>query len=527
MLWDGMPGWQWVMAGLALAGCAVNPATGGRDFTLITSADERAIGDNTANQYLKNLGLYKPESPVTKYVNDLCSKTWDVTENAAAPVQCIFLNDGEFNAWATPGYVNVNRGLLAYVQSEAQLVAVLGHESGHVTARHISNQRTAEIVGGFVGALAGAYIGSQTDNGAAVVATNALIGTGLGVGLASYSRAQETQADELGQRYMERMGYDRRESAGMVQSMLRKETYYKEVLRLFNDGKPVSESLMGALYSSHPANPERAAHAAQVAGGWPDGGVRLPAGVKPATPPTDPQGRARFHRMIDGVTYGPARKYGIAGRDTLSFPNARVVLQFPAGFVFDLVTEPQPSPTTLLWQGVHATSLVEARIILAPFRPGRNVGFVLKDLVGFSGDLQRLALHAKNLPEYTEAYTGTTESFTSGPSRVVAFALPNTQKLVIISFNFRDRAQQLAEQDALLASLQETRFLGETAAKALKPLEIRTFEATAQDTVARRAAQLPQGALREEWFRALNGLEPNEKLRPGVWYKRVVDPNPV
>ncbi|MCA3243807.1 MAG: M48 family metalloprotease, partial [Alphaproteobacteria bacterium] len=230
-----------VALALAVAGCAANPATGGRNFSVVSEAQERAIGNQTANQAIEEHGLYKPESRVTGYVNDLCRKTWGVTEMAADPVQCIFLNSEQFNAWATPGYINVYRGLLPYMQSEAQLVSVIGHEAGHVTARHVGSRMTAGVVGGLVGALAGAYIGQQLDNNTTAQVASTLIGAGVGAGLATYSRSQETQADELGQRYMERLGYDRRESAGMVQAMLYKEVYDQEVARLFNGGQPVGE----------------------------------------------------------------------------------------------------------------------------------------------------------------------------------------------------------------------------------------------------------------------------------------------
>lgn len=515
----------WVVAlALAMAACAANPATGSRNFSVVSEAQERAIGDETANQAIEEHGLYKPESRVTGYVNDLCRKAWAVTEMAADPVQCIFLNSEQFNAWATPGYINVYRGLLPYMQSEAQLVSVIGHEAGHVTAHHVGSRITAGVVGGLVGALAGAYIGQQVDNNATAQVASTLVGAGVGAGLATYSRSQETQADELGQRYMERLGYDRRESAGMVQAMLQKEMYDKEVARLFNGGQPVGEGLLSALYSSHPATPGRAQHAAHVAGGWPDGGLRLPEGITPATSRDDPQGRARFHRMIDGLDYGPQRQYGIAGRSTLTFPNARVALQFPSGFLFAFAGY-DPEKKATVWRAVHAESLVEARILLLPFRAGMNVGFALKDHLGFRGDLQRLALKAPNKPEYAEAYTGTGVGTENRPSRLVAMALPGTEDLVVVNLSFRDTAQRDREQDALVASLQESRFFSAEAAKRIQPLEIRTFQAAAGDSVANRAAQLPQGALRAEWFRAMNGLAADEELRPGVWYKRVADTN--
>jgi predicted Zn-dependent protease len=512
------------LAGLVLAGCAANPATGGRSFNMISPAQEREIGNATAQEYIKRFGLYRPASTVTGYVMDLCRQAWDVTELAAEPVQCLFLDAEAFNAWATPGYISVNRGLLPYMQTEAQLVGVLGHEAGHITGKHIGQRVTAGIVGSVLTTAVGVYVAGQTDDRATTNIATGLAGAGVGMGVASYGRAHELQADSLGQRYMERLGYDKRESVAMVGAMLAKEAYDKQFLAAFNDGQAPTEDVIGQLYASHPASPARQAEAAKSAGGWPDGGLTLPAGIKPATTANDPQGRARFHRAIDGLTYGPARAFGIAGRNVLYLPAQRFVLQLPSGFLLDFAGA-DTKKKTILWQAAHPASLVEAKIAILPFKAGMNVGYVLKDMLSFNGDLQRLALKAAHKPPLAEAYTGTGNAFGAKPHRLVAIALPDTDALAVVAFNFTDNAQRVREQDALIAAIQDSRFLSIAEAKALKPLEIRTFRASSVDTVSLAARTLPQGALQAEWFRAMNALAPDEDLRPGVWYKTVVDRN--
>lgn len=507
---------------LAVAGCAANPATGGRNFSLVSNAQERQIGDNTAQQAIEQYGLYKPESKITGYVLNLCQKAWSVTEMAAEPVQCLFLDSEEFNAWATPGYINVYRGLLPYMQSEAQLVSVIGHEAGHVTARHVGQRMTAGMVGGLLATAVGVYVGAHTDSDASAQLAYGLAGAGVGLGMASYSRAHEYQADGLGQRYMERLGYDKRESVAMIGAMLAKENYDRQFLAAFNEGVPPSESALDKLYASHPASPERQAEAAKQAGGWPDGGLTLPAGITPATTREDPQGRARFHQTIDGLTYGPKRTLGVAGRNTLYLPKQRIALPLPSGFLFDFAGYDKKAEVTL-WQAAHAQSFVKVRIAIVPFKAGMNVAYTLREKLNFRGELQRVALKANNAPSMAEAYTGVGNE--TKPYRMVAISLPNTESMVVAVFQFKDEAQRTREQDALVSSLQNTRFYSEDAARNIQPLKLRSFKATSTDSVASAARTIPQGALQEEFFRALNGLGPDEGLKAGTWYKTVVDGN--
>ena len=508
---------------VVVGGCAANPATGGNNFSLLSAAQEREIGTNTANEALKQFGLYEPNGRTTQYVMDLCRRTWAVTEMASEPVQCLFLDSEQFNAWATPGYINVYRGLLPFVQSEAQLVSVIGHESGHVTARHVGQQQTGRIIGGLLATAVGVYVGSQTDNQSQADLAYGLAGLGVGAGLASYSRTHEYQADELGQRYMERLGYDKRESVAMVGSLLAVENYSDALSAAFNDGQPGgANTLLSGLFASHPANPQRQAEAAKLAGGWPDGGVRLPAGITPATPADDPQGRARYHAMIDGLAYGPKRAYGVAARERFYLPAQGFAWQLPDGFVFEFAGHDKDKDLTL-WQGVHVASGVKADVISAPYKQGMDVDYTLNEVLGFKNKLQLLALNAANKPAEAAAYTGTKGG--SKPYRLVAVTLPDADRIAILVFRFKDEAQQTREEGALISSVQHSRFYDAAARSRLQPLKLSSFRATANDSVAKRAAAMPQGALREEWFRALNGLGKEGVLQPGVWYKTVVDVN--
>lgn len=499
-----------------LSGCAENPATGGNFLTTITPAQERAIGRQSAEAELKRYGQYNPESATSRYVVNLCQRIWSTTEKASEPVSCIFTDSEVFNAWATPGYINVYRGLLPYVQSEAQLAAVLAHESGHVSARHIAQSASKEMILGVLTTVGAIYVGTQTDD--ATMANLAYTAGAFagGAALMAYSREHELQADALGQRYMERAGYDRREEVSMLKAMAAYEGYESQVTGLLTDGKSGATDLLGTLFASHPNTPQRRARALQEAGAEPDGSLKLPAGITPATPLTDPQGTKRYHQAINGLPFGPKVAYGVAGRGYLAIPQLQLKLALPDGFILRYAEAEDPKRVGT-WLGVHPASGVKLQVRFPEFTDGMNVANAMQEAI--SGlEVQPVTVGGR------QAYAGRT----SGGKPVLAVGIPLTGKnaLALVVYSFPDAATQTAELPTLLNVTTQSAFLTEAQAKAIQPLKITTHSTTAALPVSLPAEDLPSGALREEWFRALNGLSPDvTSLPPGSWYKTVTDPN--
>lgn len=186
------------------AGCAVNPATGRREFTLVSADQELAIGRDGYAATLAEYGRYDDER-LAAYVDSVGQKLARVSELPNLEWHFTVLDDPVVNAFAMPGgYIYITRGILAHLNSEAQLAGVLGHEIGHVTARHSAKHLTQQQLAGLGLGLAGALSETFARYGGAAQQA-------LGLLMLKYSRDDETQADALGIRYASAAGWDVRQ----------------------------------------------------------------------------------------------------------------------------------------------------------------------------------------------------------------------------------------------------------------------------------------------------------------------------
>lgn len=209
--------WGLCVAGMLLGawGCSYNPATGKKQFTLISRSDEIDLGNSAAPGFREEMGGLVPDAAVQSYVTELTRRLVAHTEGdyAGLPWEVSVVNSPDINAFAIPGgKVFVTRGLIEKMTNEAQLAGVLGHEIGHVTGRHTAEQlSTGLLIQG--GAVAAAVLVEQSDDESTRrvgrVAVPALAIGGQLVML-KFSRDDELEADRLGVRYMSRAGYDPR-----------------------------------------------------------------------------------------------------------------------------------------------------------------------------------------------------------------------------------------------------------------------------------------------------------------------------
>lgn len=192
------------LTALAASGCAVNPATGAKQLILVSESQETAMGRDYDKEVVASIGLY-PDTALQHWIQQFGARLAATSERPDLPWTFRVVDDPVVNAFALPGgFIYVTRGILAHLNSEAELAAVVGHEIGHVTARHsvsqLSKQQLAQI-----GLAVGTIASPEFERYAG------LASAGLGVLFLKYSRDAESQADHLGLRYLRRGNYDPRE----------------------------------------------------------------------------------------------------------------------------------------------------------------------------------------------------------------------------------------------------------------------------------------------------------------------------
>jgi len=203
---------------LLLGACTTNPTTGRRQFTTLSIEEEIALGAEAKPGVVSEFGGELAREDIKAYVSDIGRKLAATTAQddprmAELQWEFVVLDSDVINAFALPGgKIFISRGLLVKMTNEAQLAGVLGHEIGHVTARH-TNERFSRTAATQVGLSVGAIL--LGGSGEAKLISD-LAAQAAPIALMSYDRSQETESDILGVRYMTRLGYD---PMGQVQVM--------------------------------------------------------------------------------------------------------------------------------------------------------------------------------------------------------------------------------------------------------------------------------------------------------------------
>jgi predicted Zn-dependent protease len=280
------------------AACATNPVTGRRELSLIGEQQEIAMGLEAAKSASAEMGVY-PDSQLQRYVNGLGMPLARASERPNLPWSFTVIDDPVVNAFALPGGpLFVTRGILAHMNSEAQLVSVLGHEIGHVTAKHsVSQMSRAQLTQGlFIGAMILRPELQQFGN---------LGSQALGLMFLKFGRDDETQSDDLGFKYMTNGGYDPSEMTEMFR-----------ILERTGGGSQRTPEWL----STHPDPGNRVARTQERIAAW-----SRPAG--PLKVNRDP-----FLARLDGMVYGEDPRQGFFQQSTFLHPTLRFRFDFPTGW---------------------------------------------------------------------------------------------------------------------------------------------------------------------------------------------------
>ena len=286
-------------AALLLAGCARNPATGERELMLVSESQEIEMGRQYDKEVIASIGLY-PDPALQSYIQDLGARLAATSERPKLPWTFRVVDDPAVNAFALPGgFIYVTRGIMAHMTSEAQLATVLGHEIGHVTARHtaaqISKQQLATL-----GLAIGSIASSRIERYAGVA------GQALGLLFLKFSRDNENQADELGVRYSSRANYDAREMASVM--------WLLDKLSAEGSGR------LPEWLATHPNPGNRLEHIHQIVSHTQQDFTGAMVN------------RDAYARRLDGVIFGMNPREGFFKGTTFYHPDLKFQIAFPSGW---------------------------------------------------------------------------------------------------------------------------------------------------------------------------------------------------
>jgi predicted Zn-dependent protease len=292
---------------LASGGCAINPVSGQPELSFMSTERENALGRQAAQEVEQSIGLVR-DPALTAYIDALGQRLAQHSPRRDVVYRFHVADMPEPNAFALPGgYIYVSRGLLAIANSEAQLANVIGHEIGHVAARHASQRETRSVGVGVLSTL-GAVVAGVAAGGQAAQAV-AQLGQIAGAGLiASYGRDQERQADEVGQQLAASSGW----SPAAISDFF---------VTLERQTKLEHGERLPSFLDSHPMTSERAKTTAARA---------RTLTVTPA-PPVAATQRA-FLREFENLLIGPDPEQGVVRGRRFLHPGLDLALDFPSGW---------------------------------------------------------------------------------------------------------------------------------------------------------------------------------------------------
>ena len=464
-----------------LAACATNPVTGRREVSFMSEAQEISIANEADPQIKAEMGVYN-DPELQQYVSELGWQMAKISERANLPWRFTVVDVPVVNAFAVPGGgIYITRGILPFLNSEAELAGVMGHEIGHVTARHSAQQYTRQI-GGTIGLVALSIFVP-----AARPFSN-LGGQALGVLYLRYGRDDEVQADELGARYESTLGWD----PGGVPAFL-------STLGRLDEATGNRRGIPNWL-STHPEPLARVADIQPTV-------EQLKAGRTDLA-----TNRDAFLERIDGIIYGDNPEQGIVRGNTFLHPVLRFGIDFPPG-----------------WEVINSPQQVVASA------PGADVFMVLELVEQPQGrDLQQVALNSMRNAGFSpvegapatigelEAFVGVYQGTIDGMGRVTARAAHiayDRSVYLVVGIVASEAFQQV--DGAFSSSIRSFRTMSDAEAEAIHPNRVDLYVVREGDTWA-SIAERGGGVIKPATLAVMNGSAPDSLPQPGARIKIVV-----
>jgi len=471
---------------LVLESCAVNPATGQGNLVMMSEKREMEIGLEEHNKVMQTMSVVKDEELIA-YVNEVGHRLAAVSHRPDLSFTFTVIDSPEINAFALPGgYVYINRGLMSFLNSEAELAAVLGHEIGHITARHAVQQqssgRLASIaagVGGIVAAVAtgSGYIGSQIMDVGSLWAQ---------AGLSGFGREHELEADTLGAEYVLKAGYDPQAVIKVVTVLKNQEDFNTKVAN--------QQPSYHGLFATHPRNDTRLQEAIASVGALPATAATL----------VDDE---RFRAEMDGLVVGESQATtGTEARNRYYQTLLGYTMVFPDDWTIN------ETPTTV--SGSNPEGTLNLRVDVQRMQDNKEPRLYIRENMGIT-NLQK----SEPLEQFRLlGYTGTSEK-DGKLQRIAVFYMG--PRVFIFTGNIQDAAQTEAFDAQLLASIRTFRAIQSNERFSGNESHIRYVQVGEDFSWPALARISPVGNYPEETLRLLNGYYPTGNPEVGAWIKIV------
>jgi predicted Zn-dependent protease len=459
-----------------LAGCAQNPVTGGADFVMMSENQELAAGRAANAEVHKQYRVYDDDA-LQGYVNRVGQKLAAQSHRPNLNYHFTVLDSTEINAFALPGgYVFITRGILAYLNSEAELAAVLGHEIGHVTARHSVRQHSVAQAASLGFAIASIFVPHINTIGGQNLSN--LLGGAL---LSGYGREHELQADNLGARYLALSGYDPQAIIQVIGVLKNQET--QDALLAKKEGREARR--YHGVFATHPDNDTRLKQVVATA--------ELQS-VEPSV-----VGHDEFLHALEGLIFNDVSEQGVLRSNTFYQAEMNIALAFPPAWQVHNLADALFAVSDAAEVRINLTfddKPVGSALAYAQRLGGDGVQIELLTQQGLDAVLYRLATRS-GMVIYV------------GARAYIIEAKAKTPELL---------GKYQAEIRATLLSFHR---LSKAELPLTNALKLHVVNVAAGETLSTWAAHSPLGQSAENYLRLLNGLYPTNEPSIGQLIKVV------
>ena len=457
---------------LSLSGCAVNPVTGKQDFVVLSEDQEIQMGREYNAQILRQYQIYEDEK-IQNYVQSIGESLAKKSHRPNLIYRFTVLDSPEINAFALPGgYIYINRGLMAYMSSEEELAAVLGHEIGHVTARHSVRQYSQAQLMGVLSAAIEINSG-RTAGDLANLASGAL--------LSGYGREMELEADDLGAQYIYQDGYSPQGMYDVLAVLKDQEIYSKKVAKQ----RGIEPRNYHGVFASHPSNDKRL--------------QEILDNVSQNFVKGTNKSKSNYLAMIEGMVFGDSQQAGVTRGNEFFHGPLNLYLSFPEN-----------------WEIINnANSLV----FKAPFGEA-TLQVTLEDLNFVESPEEYLKRFVRNTTDeevlMIDGLSGfTAKTYRSGRTTRMAVIFKDDKAYQFIAY-LKDRDGDFSSYDLQFMNIiKSIRSLTEKELKYSQPLRIKTYKVRQGETYESIASTSSITLNAEDQLRLLNGDYPDKELAVG------------